>query len=334
MSEIVENECSGLNGSNPLHYLASLGLFRLLCLHDADAKMSWKQGEAWHPAFTTILDRETLCDAIARDFGWDPSETMACKGKKRSKKSNKKETAKIENEITDPRLKRLEELFPAVCGNDIISRPVADFRSLALLAANESQIWPNALRIQSELVSAFACDAIAKKGEVAFTPLSFSNRGAQQFLLKDFMEKIAFKITKEKLCNFIFYSLEQLEEGSSLNWDPLDHRDHAYRWKKPMDEPKKTNVAANALAFLGLCFYPVAPENNSLSTAGFEKHTNIFSWPIWHEYCTLDVVRCVLQQGYEGYSKFNANIFQCTRITINKNRYFFTPSVPVMLKGQ
>ncbi|MFA4945645.1 MAG: hypothetical protein WC789_13230 [Lentisphaeria bacterium] len=65
MNEIV---CKGLDGANPLHMLASLGLFRLLCLHDANAKMAWRMENAWHPAYHTVLDEAAMAQMFADDL--------------------------------------------------------------------------------------------------------------------------------------------------------------------------------------------------------------------------------------------------------------------------
>lgn len=65
MNEII---CHGLDGANPLHFLASLGAFRLLCLHDATAKMVWCLDNAWHPVYHTVLDDATLAQQLANDM--------------------------------------------------------------------------------------------------------------------------------------------------------------------------------------------------------------------------------------------------------------------------
>jgi len=46
--------CGGLDGANPLHFLASLGVLRLLALRDADVGMSWEWRGGWRPEYHWI----------------------------------------------------------------------------------------------------------------------------------------------------------------------------------------------------------------------------------------------------------------------------------------
>ena len=43
--------CEGLDGTNPLHFLASLGVFRLLTLRHFEARMRWEWHGGWRPEY-------------------------------------------------------------------------------------------------------------------------------------------------------------------------------------------------------------------------------------------------------------------------------------------
>jgi hypothetical protein len=65
MNEII---FKGIDGSNPLHMLAGLGVLRLLHLHDADVKMCWFKSDTWHPAYHTASSLESIVLHLAGDL--------------------------------------------------------------------------------------------------------------------------------------------------------------------------------------------------------------------------------------------------------------------------
>jgi hypothetical protein len=59
-------ECPGLDGSNPLDFLASLGLFRLTNRLWPDSKMNWRIANGvWHPEYVVESSSEFLAERIA-----------------------------------------------------------------------------------------------------------------------------------------------------------------------------------------------------------------------------------------------------------------------------
>lgn len=59
-------ECPGLDGSNPLDFLASLGLFRLACRLWPNAQMSWRiQNGAWHPEYTVETETRGFSERVS-----------------------------------------------------------------------------------------------------------------------------------------------------------------------------------------------------------------------------------------------------------------------------
>lgn len=379
-SEKKRLACPGFNGANPLHFLASLGTFRLLCLHDPEARMRWLSGETWHPEYLTSLDEEAFCNTLAGDFGWDPSVDPATEenaastkgsGAKRGKgtgggKKNKGDNDDGEQETAtedggagaqtmSPRMKKLATLFPVAFSGQVIKRPVAEFRELALQACNAGEAWSGALPLQDELVAAFASDGVVRKEknenenknkeekegaknkknkenkaeifQVLESPLSFSNRSGSQFLLQHWAE-LACGATGNCLKKFFFEGEFEPVACPSLNWDPSDLRSHAFMANDPQDVPKRTNVAANALAFVGFCFYPVSPVRDKILLGALHEETNEFFWPIWSVFCCIEVVRSLLCQGKKEYFKRADFVYVSKRIFNDHQRRFFSPSRP------
>ena len=341
MSKMYEHECPGLDGGNPLLFLSSLGVFRLLCLHDPNACIRWLPGETYHPVFRTNMERDTLCEELARDFGWESYESEGSANETciRKRKSVKSGGGKEE----EPRTVRLRTHFPVVFSGDIIKRPVPDFRELAEKAAEASSVWPDALPIQDELVSAFACDGIieksSKSGEipgVAPSLFSFSNGGSGKCLLKDF-RTCAIRVKKNTVRNLLWNDEKNEDYVTSLNWDPASQRSYAFQYGDPGDQKNSVpcDATANALAFVGLTVFPSMPVRNGISTVGISSRGESWVWPLWKPFLQLCVLRSVLNTKLE--TEKNSHLPEkdilvwqsVQRFSLNK-RYFFTPSIPVM----
>jgi hypothetical protein len=341
MNTIFEHECLGLDGGNPLLFLSSLGVFRLLCLHDPEACIRWLPGETHHPVYRTNMERDALCDVLARDFGWEPSESVAPEIGTNSKKRKTAKSAGKKEEET--RAARLKALFPVVFTGDVIKRPVADFRELAERSVKAPSEWPDALPIQDELVSAFACDGViekkSKNGEipgVAPSLFSFSNGGSGKCLLKDF-RTCAMRVKSGAIRNVLWNEEKNEDYVTSLNWDPASQRSYAFQYGDPGDQKNSAScdATANALAFVGLTVFPSVPGRNGISTVGLSSRGEAWTWPLWRPFLQLCVLRSVLNTRPEAEkSSFlpekDVLVWQSAqRFSLNK-RCFFTPSIPVM----
>lgn len=341
MSMKFEHKCPGLDGGNPLLFLSSLGVFRLLCLHDPEACIRWLPGETHHPVYRTNMDRDAMCDALARDFGWEPSESAEPENGANSKK---RKTAKSAGEkVEEVRAARLKTLFPVAFSGDVIKRPVKDFRELAIRSVTAPSAWTDALPIQDELVSAFACDGIieksSKSGEipgVAPSLFSFSNGGSGKCLLKDF-RTCAMRVKSGAIRNVLWNEGKNEDYVTSLNWDPASQRSYAFQYGDPGDHKNSVpcDATANALAFVGLTVFPSMPGRYGISTVGISSRGESWVWPLWKPFLQLCVLRSVLNTQMEAEKnshlpETDVLVWQSVqRFSLNK-RYFFTPSIPVM----
>ena len=186
-------------------------------------------------------------------------------------------------------------------------------------------------------LSGLASDVIHENNKVTPTSLSFSNGGANQLLLKDF-RSCAAKCTAELVeATLLGQGEREIIGQTGLNWDPEDNRDYALRWDDPASAKKSTDVAANALAYLGLSLFPAMPVGRKLITVGWGPH-KAFSWPIWDSLLPLSAVMSVL--SYADVVREKPNIVDLvTRgiVQINRSevinptgkRNFFAPSRPV-----
>jgi hypothetical protein len=186
-------------------------------------------------------------------------------------------------------------------------------------------------------LSGLASDVIYEDNKVTPTSLSFSNGGANQLLLNDF-RFCASKCTAELVEATLLGQGEREVVGQTgLNWDPEDNREYALRWRNPANAKKSTDVAANALAYLGLSLLPAMPVGRKLATVGWGPH-KAFSWPIWDSLLPISAVMSVL--AYADVVREKPNIVDLVArgiVQINRSevinptgkRNFFAPSRPV-----
>ncbi len=309
---------SGLDGANPLAFLAALGTLRGLTLAWPGrlVRLSWTLRDTWRPCLHV-------------DGG-----------------------AVREDEALDG-LDRFMEMRPGheVLGiGDNLTIPTDDFRTHAqnaALAATPSLEG----RSTADFVAAFGCDSVesaGRKGQIEDTALrTMSGTGHQNFLKT--MLDLAEKADRGKIQQCLFGSWERKDPQLSLRWDPEDDRRYAFRWKNPSDDKVSskgeksgapTEWGANRLAFEALPLFPVMPVSRGARTTGFSGNRSrdtFWTWPIWDVPVGLDSVRSLLalgelQSDHINHERLAAmgirQVYKSQRITIGQFRNF-TPSTPV-----
>lgn len=100
------HELKGIDGTNPLGFLAAMGAFRVAALHDPNSKMAWETDvPAPYPILTTTLSQEFLAQAVCEEGSRilakpKDSETIIKKIRK-----TKEERKKKYDELKDKRTK-------------------------------------------------------------------------------------------------------------------------------------------------------------------------------------------------------------------------------------
>jgi len=92
----------------------------------------------------------------------------------------------------------------------------------------------------------------------------------------------------------------------SLSWDATVARNYALRASDPSGEKRGSVPGADALAFVGLSFFPVAVNSRGeLQTCCVKGgwKSGRFTWPLWTPFATVDAVRSLLLDGDVGDSK-------------------------------
>lgn len=299
----------GLDGGNPLAYLAALGSLRITALAwpEWSARLHWLNARGgWRPCLS-------LDGKVGRD------EWLAA----------------IDRSLQD---KTGHTAFSLA--NDL-NVPCGTFRAVAMTAATQAAMGD---RRSADYLAAFGSEAIEtevngkKSGTIADTALrTMSGAGHQHFL--GFMRELVGVTKAEHLASALFDAWDYSDPGPSMRWDPNDDRRYALRWQQPSGDPTKTVRGANRLAIEALPLLPTAPVKGRLETTGFTQRKRrgvIWTWPIWNAPINMDTTRSLLalpelQQDEPDRKALSAmgvtEVYRCQRITQGKYRNF-TPAYP------
>lgn len=315
----------GLDGSNPLAFLAALGAFRALSLAENQGRLRlhWEENfGGWRP------------------FIGSPDSDLA------------------PIDIVDQLHRFLTQSQQASLFEKIGPNLTISGKRLRFLAENSLEICRKSsnkevqlVRTDCDFLAAFGCDAMTSEDDpdssMQDTALrTMSGAGHQHFI--SFMQQLIATTDPSHLHASLFetWTYQDSGRGANLRWDPADDRRYAVRWKNPSADPNMTMRGANRLAIEALPLFTAAPVHGKLETTGFVQRRREgvrFTWPLWKVPLDLDTCRSLLQSSEIKPPPTNASddellrtretwsrrgiaaVFQSQRITIGKFRNF-TPA--------
>jgi hypothetical protein len=276
MTTLYPIELPGLRGHHPLGFLAACGLVRLAA-ECYPTRLGWKTKTAggWI-AFLQIGEAEA--DGL------------------RDRLTN------IVAEAAEKFIKNLERV--RITEAEV---PASDFRKWS-----ESTLATDLLpSIGSEILQRRK-ESGKNKGKFVIRMTHFAMTSGQQDLISG-ARKIAEKLAKrsrnnqiqedvrQKIQEALFGPWSYQDDEHSLGWDPNSQRLHALRNKAPKDDDKNRSVSgAVFLATQALPLFPCFAVGRNLYTTGFHRDDgeDWFSWPIWRDPISLDVLRSLLVQPF------------------------------------
>jgi CRISPR-associated endonuclease/helicase Cas3 len=302
--------CVGINGSNPLGFLAAIGLFRHLASElDPAVRMKWEvAGGNWSPTF--IAPHETLeNEAALLDWLY---ETLRAKPEKHW-------------------LQRLNE-FPDECLG--LARP-SEYS-----AAMELASWDNR----------DAADWLGCNGSDLCEAASNSQlQTARRDYFPESAAAIVGVLTRSHLERALFRRWDYGDpiQKFSLHLEPREDRRHAYQWHKPVGDPTRSlrggMIGANRLAMEAWPLFQSVAVHGELQTVGFRGTRPLkgirWTWPLWDvpiALCDVSAVLnlCELQQDAEAgaatppqdlVSRGITTAFRVRRILVEKTPNFTSP---------
>lgn len=303
----------GIDGSNPLGFLAALGTLRTLSLSDEirRVQMGWSpRGGAWRPL--VVVEPHSSREEMVAHLG----------------------------RLLAGRAERPE--FDLGSGEDNLSVVSSVYRTFLLEAVETAKRED---RATVDFGAGFASDAhVDRNGKVRDTAFrTMSGAGHQHFL--GFMRAIIEQTGPAHIEKALFeeWRYDDPLQGLSLRWEPTESRRHAYQWVNPSQDPTRGEsggmLGANRLAVEAIPLFPSFPRERTTLTTGFQrgKDRSIkWTWPIWGTLLPLDVVKNVLslpgvregENGRELELRGIVTLFQSTRISDGYYRNF-TMGIPL-----
>lgn len=270
-------QLAGVDGSNPLGFLAALGLLRVL----PGAKLGFSEDGSFQ-AFVDELDKSEsdlamLIVADAEAAAHESAPWRFTYTKAATKKQGPQEVADLKSPPND------FKKFLATC---IDAWLVGNGEAAGYAAAYGTDI------------------AVDSKGNTK--PTAFHFTAANQTFLGA-VEAIRASVTQEWIETSLFKGHGD-RSGRNLRWDPGAERNWALMANDPNDDGTSVDAPLEWLAFRGLPLLPSFPRGSRIITTGVVGRGDdmTFTWPLWSIPASLQTVRSALQVDWTGSPKERA----------------------------
>ncbi|MGH7717981.1 MAG: type I-G CRISPR-associated protein, Cas3-extension family [Gemmatimonadaceae bacterium] len=256
----------GLKGSNPLGFMASVGLLRLLDREAGKAaRLGFTDDGTFHAWIECDPDLDTA-DLVARDAaaGVGPQPWRL-------------EYEKLEKKG----IKVVADLKP----------PPEVFSQFLDLAIGE---WIAGRPERADHAAAYGTD-VACDGKQNTKPTAFHFTAANQQFLGT-VEETRRIVTKDWIERSLHLAAQTVP-GSNLRWDPDAERSRALMGVNPNDDGTVVNAPLEWLAFRGLPAFPCVPIGDQIVTCavtGRRQDALQFHWPLWSCGATYATIRSLL----------------------------------------
>lgn len=264
----------GVDGSNPLGFLAALGLLRVV----PDAKLGFSEDGSFRAFVDGLSETEsglaTLVAADARASAIPEAPWRFAYTKGATKKQGPQEVA---------------DLKP----------PPDDFKKFL---ATCIEAWLSGDEEAAGYAAAYGTDvAVDIKGNTK--PTAFHFTAAQQTFLGA-VEGIRASVTEEWVEKSLFEGHGE-QPGSNLRWDPGSERNWALMANKPSGDGTRVDAPLEWLAFRGLPLLPSFPRGTRIVTTSVVGRGDdmAFTWPLWSVPASRQTTRSALQVDWTGSAK-------------------------------
>jgi hypothetical protein len=263
---------SGLSGTNPLGFMAALGLLRLLRRQSDVARLGFLSDGSFHP----------FVEGFNGDLAFLISNDAAlAKGKQAWFLEYKKQEKKGVKVVAD--LKAPPAVFRDFLSSCVERWCTGEDEAVAYAAAFGTSV------------------AVDGKGNAKPTAFHFTAAN-QQFLAT--VEAMRASVTHEWVKLSLFEGHE-VRSGLNLRWDPAAERNWALMANNPNDDGTSVDAPLEWLAFRGLPLLPSFPCGTKIITTGVSGRGNDMKmiWPLWSVPISLETARSALQIMWTGASR-------------------------------
>ena len=298
----------GLDGSNPLGFLASVGVAVVAQELYPGLRVGWRDtGRGWRPS---LLE----CGDDQREFSDKILESL---------KSAPTTVFDLDKKMPFDAGKFSSALREAQRRSSIVDRRNAD-----LLAGMGTEVYPNQENGQFQ-DSKFR---MIRSGDSAGQGLPFYAKSNIE------------KLDSERLHLTLFDVWDYQDEGYDLRWDPIGDQRYALRWRDPsksgLADGPGMMLAAASLALEALRWFPTLPVGRLAETTGFHRagrRETYFVWPIWTPMVRIDTIRSLLMLPELTHNPIDRDalarrgiqeVFRSQRIRQNQYYSNFLPAKP------
>lgn len=347
---MTQLELIGLDGTNPLHVLATYGA---LLLSDDEApgepRLGWVQaGPGYHPCLDVPMSAREWVESISSALiavgreATSAEELSPMKRRLSSLKSDQKKRVdafkaartkfrKAKPEDKSERERDISEIRTALdAGQEDIEaaqRELAAALGFGLAHLGDiigvapdiyrlhadRALTPGAAPYLARQLAALGSDGcLDLSGQLTPTPLSFGNGASGQCLLKDF-RALSQRCDADAAQSALLDGLPKLDGRTSLNWSPSDLRAYAHRYGDPANDKTGVDPVTNALAYIGLGLLPVAPRAAGPEAVAFPARRGLI-WPIWTPMIGARVLADLLAEASSWTAERNHHDFEARGI--------------------
>lgn len=291
----------GLDGTNPLGFLATLGTLRVLSLGRHSVKLSWRlSGGTWRPMLFGV---PVALDELGSELHFIISNL-------------------------DQSAWSIDKKLPFKA--NLLRRNLN-----AVVAAASHQTRQKADDLTSFGVEFYADkDGLFEKTELCMVRTGDSvGQG-----LTAYARQIIGTIESRQLQQTVEMTWMYNDDEYTLRWDPNEDKPYAMQWRNPSKVRSPSQKGANCLALFGMGCFPVVPVSGQAETTGFglkrPKQVS-WTWPLWNYPVPLNVVHSLLaltelQREKPSRSELEplgiAAVYRCDRIMTSTYYANFTPA--------
>lgn len=261
---MTETHLHGLEGTNPLGFMAALGV-QVVFAEDAEQpRLWWSEDVTQHAVVDGPFSMRRIADRAMEVFAeW-------------------KAAPAVNPARTDG---------SAMPKGDELKLAPEDIRDYLERARRDGQ--------RGALAAALVAEGGLDKQGVAKPSHLYFTAGQQKFL--SMARRILAETTRADLLVGLEGPWAYASALPSLMWDIADDRTYALAADDPGSQKKLTNPGPEGLALLGLSLHPVFADKEQTLTQGCSGpwKTSSYSWPLWSKPAKLPVVRSLLAHAYD-----------------------------------
>lgn len=296
----MSKSLAGIDGSNPLGFMAALGLHRILSARVPEARLRWELTHQWTPVLEGADDVDIVEEVMADLAWWRDEDTPAMDF-----------AVDAERKVQD--LKHPPEAYRA-------------WMHEALEAADPTL---------AEYVAAYATGVVVDgSGQTKPTSFHFA-AGNQRFM--DTALELRRELVPADIDDIVSGEHQGREGVKHFRWNAGSERLRALASFNPSKTKDHTYPGLSWLAFHALPSFPVVPSRGRVRTPGFVGfgRDEQFRWPLWDPPLHMTEIFPLLQRDAASWSPRErrargvAVVLECQVLRAGQGYGNFAPSTPV-----